>query len=549
MATISTLVVSLQANSAKLVSELAKSKKKVGSWAKDVRVKANAVSKAFVASAVVATGAIIAIVNGHAAEIDRLAKKASALRMDTGDLQKLRYQNELAGVSAESLDKSLSKMLKTVSDGKAGLSTAKRAFEELGLSVDVLASMSTDQQFYVIAEAMKGVESQADRTRIAMDVFGRSGSDLLNTFASDLSSTGAEFDKLGGRITSQQAAMVEAYNDAKTKMGSIWDGFLNQLTVQLAPAMQMFVDYISQSVIEFGGLGKVANSVVSSIATGAGFVADVFYGWTLIFKGVRIGIMKLASVATTAFKWIYSQYADLIHLINKDAPTVAFFDGLADSFAKEADKASNELDAMLTKGRPSVQIDTKIAKIQSDVAKAGRAVTSSNTEANKQNTTATAALTDALKTKDKTSDVSSSGAWEKTFGQTASGEKRELKITQPFRDAARSLKTAIDGQNTRDIARFLERAQQSLDAAARRGGNGLTFGSERTSDIDGMQSVLDRLVNQIDKQPEKVGSIDINVTADGKSLTGKLMGEPAFLKQLKQFVDNSTKETARAVAR
>lgn len=548
MATISSLVVSLKANSAQLASELAKSRKKVSSWAKNVRSTANTVGKAFVASAVAVGASIVAIVNGQAAEIDKLAKKAAALQIDTGDLQKLRYQAELSGVSTDGLDKSLTKMLKTVSDGKAGLSTAVRAFDELGLSADSLSNLSADQQFYAIAEAMTGVESQADRTRIAMDIFGRSGSELLNLFAGDIAGMGAEFDQLGARITKQQAAMVELYNDSKTRLSTIWDGFTNQLTVQLAPAFQVLVNYISETVIEFGGLGKVASSVVSGIATGVGFIADVFYGLTLVIKSVQIAF---GAASKYWFKWldkIYDKYATLQEFIDKDFKRSEFFGGMSDAFEHETNKISAQLDQMLTKGRPSIEIDAKIAKIQSDIAAAGKAASDAGIAATNKNTSAIDALSGSLKTPDQAGAVGNSSAWEKVFGKQDDTANKNLIISRQFSDYAKALNASINRGDTNDIAYFLEQTQRVIDASAGRLNGPGNFGADRSHDIDGMQSVLDRLVDKMNKETESVGSIDINVATDSKTITGKLMGEPAFLKQLKSFIDNNTNSVSKAVA-
>lgn len=545
--TIASLVVTLGANSAQLVTELAKSKRGVKKWSTDIRAQSNTVAKALTATTIAAGAAIVAIVNGQAAEIDRLAKKASSLSIGTSKLQKIRYQGELSGIDPAAMDKSLSKMLKTVSDANAGLSTAKRAFDELNLSAAGLQKMSTDQQFYAIAQAMNGIENQSDKTRIAMDIFGRSGADLINTLTSDLKATGAEFDSLGVAITSQQAAMVEAYNDSKSKLGTLWDGFLNQMTVQAAPAFKMIIDYVSQSVIEFGGMGKVASSVVNGIATGAGFVADVFYGWQLIIKGVQIAFGYLAKGALTALGVVYDKYASLREFMDSDFKRSNFFDGMADSFEFQTKKVQTELDKLLSKGRPSLLIDAKIKKIQADVAKAGNTVTEKNTSSQKDNTAATKSLTSALDKSKKA--PASTDAWKKIFGPDKKDDSKNLKMSHIFSDYAKALNAAINRQDTNSMAYFVEQTQRTIDGLAGRGPNGLNFGSDRSYDIDGMQGVLDRLVDKMNETPEKIGSIDINVSADGKTVGGKLMGDPAFLKQLKQFVDSTTQETARAVAR
>lgn len=548
MATISSLVVSLKANSAQLVSELAKSNKKVSSWAASVRSKVNSLTKVFAASAVAAGGAIIAIVNGQAAEIDKLAKKAATLKIDTSDLQKLRYQAALSGVSTDSLDKSLTKMLKTVSDAKNGLSTATRALDQLGLSADTLSTMSTDQQMYTIAEAMGSIESQADRTRIAMDIFGRSGADLLNLFASDLDKVGEEFDQLGAGITKQQAAMVEAYSDAKDKLGQVLEGFSNQLTVQLAPAFQVMVDYISQSVIEFGGLGKVAASVVGGIATGVGFVADVFYGLTLVIKSIQVVFGTAAKYMNKWFDLIYDKYAKLQEFLDKDFKRSDFFSGMSDAFEYETNKISTELDKMLTKGRPSLEIDARIAKIQSEAAAAGKVANEAGIKATNKNTTAIEALSGSIKTPDKTSSVGSSSAWEKVFGKQDDAANENLIISRQFADYAKALNASINRGDQNDIAYFLEQTQRVINASAGRLNGPGNFGADRSHDIEGMQSILDRLVDKMNQETEQVGSIEINVAGDSKTISGKLMGDPAFLKQLKSLIDNNTNSVSKAVA-
>ncbi|KXJ57192.1 MAG: hypothetical protein AXW15_13735 [Neptuniibacter sp. Phe_28] len=551
MASISSLVVTLSANSAKLVSELGKSKKNIAVWARNVRKQANVAATALVGTAAATGASIVSIVNGHAAEIDRLAKTAAKFGMDTEALQKIRYQGELTGVSINTVDMALQRMTRRVAEAANGTGEAKDALKELKLEAVALSRMSPDQQFYAIAEAMKSVENQGDKVRLAMKLFDSEGVSLVNTMASDLNATAAEFDSLGIAITSQQAAMVEAFNDSKIKLGSIWDGFKNQITVQLSPAFQLLTDYISQAVIDFGGMGNVATSVVNGIATAAGFVADVFYGWQLVIKNVQILFGKLASSALSALGAVYDKYASLREFMDEDFKRSNFFDGMADAFEFQTNKIDTELDALLKKGRPSLEIDARIKSIQDKVNAAGQAasttVTDKNTDTTAANTAATKNLTEQIKKSPLGN--SNSSVWTDIFGSGKADDKKNLIVSDTFKSNARSLNAAINRRDANDIQYWVERTQKTVDALAGRGQNGISFGSERTHDIDGMQSVLDRLVDKAQEQPETIGSIDLNVSADGKTLSGKLMGDPDFLKQIKQLVDNTTKETARAVAR
>lgn len=554
MSSISSLVVTLSANSAQLITELNKSKSSVAAWVRDVRKKTNTAVKALAATTVATGAAIVSIVSGQAAEIDRLAKSAAKFGMDTEALQKIRYQGELTGVAVNTVDMALQRMTRRIAEAAQGTGEAKGALQELNLEASVLAGMSPDRQFYAISEAMKDVSAQGDKVRLSMKLFDSEGVALVNTLASDLAASASEFDSLGISITRQQAAMVEAFNDSKIKLNSIWDGFKNQMTVQLAPAFKILIDYVSESVVEFGGLGNVATSVVNGIATGAGFVADVFYGWQLVIKNVQILFGKLASSALNALGAVYDKYASLREFMDDDFKRTNFFDGMADAFEFQTNKIDTELDALLKKGRPSLEIDARIKSIQDKVNAAGQgagagpaALTNKNTDSTDANTAATKTLTEQIKKSPLGN--SNSSIWTDIFGSGKADDKKNLLVSDTFKSNAKSLNAAINRRDANDIQYWVERTQKTVDALAGRGENGISFGSERTHDIDGMQAVLDRLVEKASAEPETIGSIDLNVSADGKNLTGKLMGDPDFLKQIKQLVDNTTKETARAVAR
>ncbi|MCW8886983.1 MAG: hypothetical protein OQK12_17290 [Motiliproteus sp.] len=543
MATIAKLTVDLRANSAQLVKELAKARNSVGAWAKRIRKQASVVAKAIGAAGVAAVGAIAVVVNRQAAEIDKLAKKAAALRIDTGELQKLRYQAELSGVSTNQLDKSLQRMLKTVGDGKAGLSTAVRAFDQLGLSAEQLSQMSADQQFNAIAGALKNVSSRTDQTRIAMDIFGRSGADLVNTLLSDLSATGAEFDKLGIRITSQQAAMVEAYNDAKTKLSTIWDGFLNQITVAVAPAFQAVVDYITQVTLDMGGMDKVASKVVGSLATGVGFVADAFRGWQIIIKGIQIAFGKLAQIALRSIDSIYGAYANLRELVDDSFQRSDLFSGLADGFEIETNKMSKQLDNLLNAERPSIAIKSKIDEFQKSAAEKGAltkggasGLAGAAADFDKYGVAINDSTRSLSEFKDQVKQTTSgvSDLYKKLFGDTDSSSKKTADEKDDFaakprqiRDInfemyAKAAKVAKDQGNESEYNRQLKFAGEQAKRS-----KASTFLYDQT----GQKDVLNRLSGG---NAEKIGTMEFKIQDASATVSGK----PS---ELKNFADTMTK--------
>ncbi len=61
------------------------------------------------------------------------------------------------------------------------------------------------------------------------------------------------------------------------------------------------------------------------------------------------------------------------------------------------------------------------------------------------------------------------------------------------------------------------------------------------------QNVIDKLI-QTQQGQKTLGKLDIKMTTDTGKVAGQIFGEPAFLTNLKSFVDRQTNDSARAAA-
>ena len=151
--------------------------------------RAQARSKGFGASfkraSTVATKAFAGIAVAGAA----MALKLGANLLRTGDaldkmnrrtgitverIQELSFAAEQSGTSIGSVEKSFLRANRVVSDAAAGLSTATRTLDALGLSVEEVEATHPDQVFNLFADAMGSIEDPTKRTAIAQELFGRS---------------------------------------------------------------------------------------------------------------------------------------------------------------------------------------------------------------------------------------------------------------------------------------------------------------------------------------------------------------------------------------
>lgn len=195
-------------------------------------------AKAAAAFGVAATGATAALTISAARSADQLAKTADKIGATTEALAGLQYAAELSGVSTETMNMALQRMTRRVSEAAMGTGEAKAALFELGLNAQELEQLPLDVQMGMIADAMKGVGSQADRVRIAMKLFDSEGVALVNTLSggsAELNKLAYEADVLGLAISRVDAAKIEEANDSIFRAKQVFTGLGNQLATAFAP--------------------------------------------------------------------------------------------------------------------------------------------------------------------------------------------------------------------------------------------------------------------------------------------------------------------------
>ena len=198
-----------------------------------------AFSGALIAGAAKMAGAI----RDNIDSISDLKDTADRLGTTVPTLQKLNYAAEQSGLSSAELTKALDKLNKEV--GKTALAgdMAHIAIGKMTLQGRELANMSLEERFLKIADAIKQIESPTEQAAEAQKLFGRSGSKLLVLMKDDVGNLMQRFKDLGGTITSEGAAKVEALGDKFNDVKVVWQGFMNQMTISLVGPLEAITDF------------------------------------------------------------------------------------------------------------------------------------------------------------------------------------------------------------------------------------------------------------------------------------------------------------------
>lgn len=132
-------------------------------------------------AAVAAAGkALIDFSTDGAEYADNILTMAQVTGIATDDLQAYQYAAGLVDVSVETLTGSMKKNLQSMSKAADGNSAMAAAYESLGVSVTNADGSLRDSEtvYWELIDALGGIEDETQRNALAMDVLGKSATDL-----------------------------------------------------------------------------------------------------------------------------------------------------------------------------------------------------------------------------------------------------------------------------------------------------------------------------------------------------------------------------------
>jgi minor tail protein len=219
---------------------------------------------AIVAGSVVGFRALLHIAEG----LDQVAKSSDNLGITAESLTAIRNGAELAGVTIDQLGVAMKSFAKVVDEANRGGAKQRETLERLGLSakdfrgdqlnvVDVLAQ---------VADGLSGVDSSVARTKILVDLFGKSGQQLgalLKLGSAGIREMAAEAQKLGIVFSREELQRVEDFKDSYAAVGQTLRGLAERLIVDIAPAFTKFFDDLRRNLTSDSDAVREAMLVIS----------------------------------------------------------------------------------------------------------------------------------------------------------------------------------------------------------------------------------------------------------------------------------------------
>ncbi len=219
---------------------------------------------AAVGTAAVAAGGYMVAAAGNAAQYgDEIDKNSQKLGISAEAYQEWDAVLQHSGTSMNSMSatfKTLSNAAQDASDDQVA------AFEKLGLSMDDVASMSTEDLFAAVISGLQDMEEGTERTALATDLLGRGAMEmgaLLNTSSADTQAMRDRVRELGGVMSQDAVKAAAAYQDSLQDMQTAFSSLGRNLITEFLPGVTTVMDGLTMlfSDDKEGGLAMISDGI------------------------------------------------------------------------------------------------------------------------------------------------------------------------------------------------------------------------------------------------------------------------------------------------
>jgi len=285
--------VELYTKDSRLVRGLARASKRLQAFGASVR----AMGLKIAAAGTAMLAPLLGAAKVFASTGDQLDKMRARTGFSAEALSELGFAAEQGGASIDQLDRSLAAMARFSVMVERGLKTSTDLLDMLGVSVEQFKRAKPEERFKLLAEAISQVKDPSLRAGIALNVFGRSGRELLPMLEggrASIEELQEEARRLGITMTDEDATSAAALTDALNRLkrqlkaivvqiGAALAPVLTELQQNIAPIITSVINWVKENRTLIVTVFKIAAAVV------AAGVALIILGTLISSAGAVIG--------------------------------------------------------------------------------------------------------------------------------------------------------------------------------------------------------------------------------------------------------------------
>lgn len=288
------VVVEILADDKAYKEGLRKSEKALDLFDKKTQRIAKRAGKAFLAGGIAISAALAGVVFHAARAGDELDKMSLRTGETVENLSRLSFAADISGTSLQAVETGIRRLSRNMNDFRDGTGEAAESFERLGIDVvNTEGELRTNLDVLTeIADKLNELGSEAEKTAIAQELFGRSGANLLPLLKQGSAGIQALMDRadeLGIVMTTAGATISAEFSDSVTELTTVVKMGAVQLGQTLLPAIQNIIEKITDLTARFNKLTENQKKII-------GWTTAIGGGFSLIAGGALLIVAKLPAL-------------------------------------------------------------------------------------------------------------------------------------------------------------------------------------------------------------------------------------------------------------
>jgi hypothetical protein len=290
-----------------------------------------------------------------------LEKASQKTGIAVEDLAGLKFAAEEVDVSFDSVTKSMQKFSLVLQQANEGATTpGTKALTAMGISARDAAGNTKplDELIGEVADKFKDYKDGADKTALAMNLFGRAGAEMipfLNQGSAAIEGAKNEAKEMGAVMSGEAVDAAEKFHQAQDRVGLASQSLKISLGTALMPVLTLMANAFADSAKEGGVLHEVILVLrdameLLSVAL-IGIVTSIRLIWDVgmfVFREIRDNVVGLGKVIWDVLHGRFA--AAQADLKVTEAKMSQDFDTMVNSMVAHATAGGNAIAATLGKG-------------------------------------------------------------------------------------------------------------------------------------------------------------------------------------------------------
>ncbi len=239
-----------------LVRSLQSAKKELTAAAGEIAMGVVGLAKKIAEGVAVAGLGLTAFVTGATwrfmAVGDEIGVFAERLGISARALSELKFVAERADVSFAELVNALKAQNRNLSEAAEKGGEVQTILQRMGLDAERLKNLKPDEAFWKMVAGLAGIKNQAERTEIAMKLWGKSGDTIINVAemgADKIDGLRRKAVELGAVMSDIAVRDAGGLVDALKNLKYAADGILLAVGEAAAPAFQRFMEILTRTAV------------------------------------------------------------------------------------------------------------------------------------------------------------------------------------------------------------------------------------------------------------------------------------------------------------